>query len=103
VFKSFSSFEVRAKVLEIEVRAVDTLTMTVTADSKKRVVLAAAKPGDRFDVRIAENGPLILAKLGPVPARPAQVTVEKRSGFSVGILDQPIDEEALKEALAGFP
>lgn len=93
----------RAKGLETADGTTDDFTMTVIADSKKRVVLPAAQPGDRFDVRTAADGTLIFAKLGPVPSRPARVKVEKRRGFSVGVLDRPINEEALKEALAEFP
>ena len=77
--------------------------MTVIADSKKRVVLPDAKPGDRFDLRTSADGTLILAKLQPVPPQPSGVTVERRGGFSIGVLDRPIDEEALEEALAEFP
>lgn len=76
--------------------------MTVTADEKKRVVLPSARPGDEFEVR--ESGEtFVLRRLDPAPARPAKVKVEKRGGFSVGVLDRPIDEEALEEALAEFP
>ena len=31
------------------------------------------------------------------------LSIEKRGQFSVGVLDRPIDEQALKEALADFP
>ncbi len=40
--------------------------MTVTADDKKRVVLPAAKPGDRFDVQVSAEGTFILRRLEPV-------------------------------------
>jgi len=77
--------------------------MTVVADSKRRVVLPVAQPGDRFDLRVAEDGTVVLAKLGRVPSQPAQVRVEQRNGFSVGVSDQPINDDALREALAEFP
>jgi hypothetical protein len=78
--------------------------MTVIADSKKRVTLRLANPGERFDVQVAGHGKFILTKLEPVPpARPARVRIEKRGPYHVGVLDQPINEQALKEALAEFP
>ena len=78
--------------------------MTVVADSKKRVTLRLAKPGDRFDIQISGAGNYILTKLEPVPGLPpAKVRIEKRGKYHVGILDRPIQEAALKEALAEFP
>ena len=78
--------------------------MTVTADNKKRVTLRLAKLGDRFDVRVAGDGQFILTRLEPVrPVRPAKVRIEKRGPYQVGVLDRPIDEKALAEALAEFP
>ena len=77
--------------------------MTVTTDSKRRVVLPSAKPGDLFEVHLSGPGRLILTKLEVVPPRPARVRVEKRDGFTVGVLDQPIGEAALAEALSEIP
>ena len=79
--------------------------MTTTADSRKRVILPAAKPGDRFDVQVSPDGAFILRRLEPVKKanRPAKVTFVKEGRFTVGVLDRPINEEALKEALAEFP
>lgn len=78
--------------------------MTVVADNKKRVTLRLAKPGDRFDVQVAAEGNYILTKLEPVqPKRAARVRIEKRGQYHVGVLDHPINEDALKEALADFP
>jgi hypothetical protein len=76
--------------------------MTVTADNKKRVILPTTKPGERFDVEISENG-FVLRRLGASVSHPATVIIEKREGFSVGVLGRPIDEQALKDALAEFP
>ncbi len=79
-------------------------TMTVVADNKKRVTLRLAKPGDRFDVQISPGGKFILTKLTPVRAAPpAKVRIEKRGQYHVGVLNRPINEQALKEALAEFP
>ena len=78
--------------------------MTVVADSKKRVTLRMANPGDRFDVQISESGGYLLTKLELVNGlRPAKVRIEKRGKYHVGVLDRPIQEAALKEALAEFP
>jgi hypothetical protein len=80
------------------------LPLTVVADNKKRVTLRLAKPGDRFDVQVSPEGKFILTKLEHVrEAPPAQVLIEKRGDYHVGVLDRPIDMEALKEALADFP
>jgi hypothetical protein len=76
--------------------------MTVIADNKKRVVLSQAKPGDRFDIEVAPGG-YVLRKLEPVQPRPAKVRFKKRGGYTVAIADQPINEEALRQALADFP
>ena len=61
--------------------------MTVVADSKKRVTLRLAKPGDRFDVHLAGNGKYVLTRLEPVPPpRPAKVRIEKRGNrFQRGV------------------
>ena len=78
--------------------------MTVIADDKKRVTLRLAKPGDRFDVQIASDGNYILTKLEPVqPKGASKVRIEKKGRYHVGILGHPINEEALKEAIAEFP
>jgi len=78
--------------------------MTVVADNKKRVTLRLAKPGDRFDVQVSTGGKFILTKLEPVrESAPAKVRIQKRGPYHVGVLNRPMDEEALKEALADFP
>jgi hypothetical protein len=78
--------------------------MTVVADSKKRVTLRVAKPGERFDVQVVGDGSFVLTRLEPVSGpRPAKVRVEKRGQYSVGILNRPLNEQALKEALSEFP
>ena len=78
--------------------------MTVVTDNKKRVTIRHAKPGDRFDVEVVGDGRFILTKLEPVqPTRPARVRIKKCDGYSVGVLDHPINESAIKEALSEFP
>lgn len=77
--------------------------MTVIADRKKCVLLPTAQPGDRFDLQFAGEGKFVLTRLESGPPRPAQVRVEQRGGFSVGVLDRSMDEQALAEALNEFP
>jgi hypothetical protein len=76
--------------------------MTVTTDESRRIVLPSAKPGERFDLESSTDG-FTLRRLGPAEKRLAKVTVEKREGFSVWATDQPITEQAIREALADFP
>jgi hypothetical protein len=76
--------------------------MTVVADNKKRVTLPT-KAGERFDLQTVGNDKFILTRLAPVKMRPAKVKLRKKDGFTVGELDHPIDEAALKKALAEFP
>jgi hypothetical protein len=80
-----------------------TSLMTVTVDAQKRVRLRLAQPGERFDVKPDGEGRLLLTKLEPVQARPAKVSIQKSGRFTVGVLDRPIDLQALKEAISEFP
>jgi hypothetical protein len=77
--------------------------MIVTADARKCVFLPGARVGESFDLQIAADGKLVLTRLASVQPISATVTVENRNGFSVGVLDRPIDEQALAEALDEFP
>jgi hypothetical protein len=47
------------------------------------------------------------AQFNPRPqvksARFTRVRIEKRDGYSVGVLDHPISEAAIKKALSEFP
>ena len=74
----------------------------VIADHKKRVTLPT-KPGERFDVQAVGDEKFILTRLAPIEGRTAKVTFKKVDGFTVGNLGHPINEAALKEALAEFP
>ncbi len=76
--------------------------MTVVADDKRRVTLPT-KPGERFDVQTLGDEKFILTRLAPFETRPAKVTFKKVDGYTVGELGHPINEAALKEALAEFP
>jgi hypothetical protein len=77
--------------------------MTVMADTKKRVVLPKARPGDRFDVKTSSEGTFVLTLLQPNRSRQARVKLMKQRGYTVGVLDRPINEAALRETLAEFP
>jgi len=77
--------------------------MTVTADEKQRVTLPSARPGDKFELELSGDGKMVLTRLEPPRSEPAEVRIEKRGKFSVGVLNRPINEQALKEALADFP
>jgi len=78
--------------------------VTVVADKRKRVTLHGAKPGERFDVQIVGDGKFVLTRLEPVgESRPAKVRIVRRGQYSVGVLDRPINEQAIKEALSEFP
>jgi hypothetical protein len=78
--------------------------MTTIADSRKRVVLPAAKPGDRFDVQVSPDGAFIL-RLEPVKktVRPAKFKLVKKDGFRVIDTDRAPSLETIKELLANFP
>jgi hypothetical protein len=82
---------------------VHSCTVTVTADEKSRVTLPAARPGDKFEVHVAGEGQMVLTRVLPVQGDFVEVKIEKRGNFSVGVLSRPIDDQALKEALADFP
>jgi len=77
--------------------------MTAIADSKHRVTLRQAKPGDRFDVEILEEGKYVLTRLESTKPRPSRVRFKKRDGYTVGVSDRPVDEQAIRDALDEFP
>ena len=77
--------------------------MTVIADTNRRVTLPKARPGDRFNLKTSSEGTFVLTLLQPNRSRQARVKLMKRRGYIVGVLDRPINETALREALAEFP
>ena len=79
--------------------------MTVKADKRGRVQLPGTKPGQVFAFADEGNGQVTLTLVKPVVEnRPtAKVRFIKEDGFTVGVSDRPVDEEALKQALAEFP
>jgi phage FluMu protein gp41 len=77
--------------------------MIAIADSKHRVTLRRASPGDRFDVQILEEGKYVLTRLEPAKPRISRVRFVKRNGYTVGVSDQPVSAEAIHAALDEFP
>jgi hypothetical protein len=56
--------------------------MTVIADSRKRVILKPAKPGDRFDLQLTEDGKVILTPLARVEKKvPIVKPVRTKEGW----------------------
>lgn len=93
-----------AKTLETKTEEWEVSNMTVITDNKKRVTLHLAKPGERFEVYTAGDGKFVLTRVEAVQkSNPAKVRIVKRGTYSVGILDHPISEEAIREALNEFP
>ena len=79
--------------------------MTVKADAKRRVRLTSVNPGDVFSVHVTGDQ-VLLTLMKPVETKepkPAKVRIVKRGRYHVGVLDRPINEEALKKALEEFP
>ena len=71
--------------------------MTVTADSRKRIILAEAKPGDRFDVQASAQGVFVVRRLEPAELAPL-VKARKVNGRWVGAKVK-LDRAAVVEAL----
>jgi len=77
--------------------------ITTKADDRKRVVVPHVKPGQVYDVQANGDGSITLTPLKPARHIPRFVKTAKRGKYTVGVLDGPIDPDALKEALADFP
>jgi hypothetical protein len=73
-------------------------TMTTTVDAKKRITLRQAKPGERFDVQVIEDGAFVLRRLEPV--RPAGRLVNPVKGRD-GLYRWPVklDRKAIVSAI----
>ena len=70
--------------------------MIVVADSRKRVSLKPAKPGDRFDVQITPGGKVVLTPLAPVQKK---VPVVKPARTKEGWLMFPPERRPSREAI----
>jgi hypothetical protein len=44
----------------------------------------------------------VLTRLEPAKPQPSRVRFEKRNGYTVGISDQPVSEQAIRDALDEF-
>lgn len=76
---------------------------TTKADSRKRVVVPRAKPGDVYAIQENADGSFTLTVVKPAePAKPT-CRVKKEGGFTVVVPEQTINEEAIKDLLADFP
>jgi hypothetical protein len=76
--------------------------MTVIADAKRRVTLRTARPGDRFDVRVANNGQLVLTRL-VMADKPERVRLIKKHGYTVAVGKRTINQEQVRKLLDEFP
>lgn len=76
-------------------------TVTVVADSKKRVTIRVCNPGDRFDVQQSPDGKVILTPLVP-ESKPNTIRLEKRHGYTVAV-GRKITQAEVRKALDEFP
>jgi hypothetical protein len=70
--------------------------MTVTADSRKRVIIPACKPGEQFDVQASGNGVFLLRRLEPVTV-PVVTPVRTKEGFIM--LPRKLDRRLVAAAI----
>jgi hypothetical protein len=68
---------------------------TSTADSKRRIVLPEAKPGDVFEVQTLEEGRVLLVRL----ERPAPAAPMSRSRSLAAMAAAPLQPKMKWEAL----
>ena len=75
----------------------------LTVDDYQRVRLPGhVKPRTKLAYERTGNR-IVLTPIAPVEPRAGKVRLVKRRGFTVGVLNRPINETALAEALAEFP
>jgi hypothetical protein len=70
--------------------------MTAKADSKKRVVLPAVKPGDVFDIQGVGEGRFLLVRLAPPKEKSRMNRTQCLRAIAVAPLRPKMDWEALK-------
>ena len=78
----------------------------IKVDDAHRIQLAVLAPGDLYEPEIVSADEITLRRVSEssgTASRPAKVSFEKRGGYTVGVSDQPVSLEAIKEALAEFP
>jgi hypothetical protein len=76
---------------------------TLTVDDYQRVRLPDVAPRTKFAYEKDTHGRITLTKLEPTQGRPAKVRFEKRNGRTVGVTDQPISLQAIKDVMTEFP
>jgi hypothetical protein len=74
--------------------------MTVTCDSKRRVILPAGKAGDRFDVEFSSDGRIVFTKLETVKRK---VSYVRKNGLLLAVTDVPISWEETRKAMDELP
>ena len=75
----------------------------IKADSRKRVVVPHAKPGQIYAIGENADGSFTLTLVKPEASANLKCRVATEGGFTVIIPGQPINERAIKELLADFP
>ncbi len=70
--------------------------MTTKADSKKRIVLPVARPGDVFDVQKQGEGRFLLVRLGPSDPKPKMTRGACLRAIAAAPLKPAMDWNALK-------
>ncbi len=74
--------------------------MTVIADSRRRVILKPAKPGDRFDVQVTADGKVVLTPLVPVQKEvPVVKPVRTKEGWLMFPPGKRPSREAIRSAI----
>jgi len=76
--------------------------MTVVADSRKRITLQPAKPGDRFELQVAADGKVILTPLATDKKR-GRVRLVKKNGYTVAVGTRAITQQEVRKFLDDFP
>jgi len=74
--------------------------MTVTCDSKRRVILPVGNAGDRFDVELASDGRVIFTRLAPVTRK---VSYVRKNGLLLAATDASISWEETRQAMDELP
>ena len=79
------------------------MSKTVTIDEKRRASLGPSfSPGDSF-VREINGDKVTFTRVEPVRTPAAKVRMARAGGYTVGILDRPIDPRVIAQALEEFP
>ncbi len=67
--------------------------MTAIADNKKRVLIRAARPGDRFDIQVSGDGKIVLTRLAKQSKEAQLVKPVPYKGLLV--IEGELDQEQL--------